>query len=307
VADNINTNPAVTNLFWAYSQGGVVTIYNYTNGASADYNGDNLVVGATGSVVIDNVTPMWGGVNPFTPSTNTLTYPVYTFPAGLPGSATFIYNFQPGNPGGNNGWHLYAETFDYAGDPLVPTNVVATNLYLTGWAVFAAGDGIDTNGKWTASSIWDKGAANFAGGLVGVATNGQLTAVSEWVNGTANFANGAGAQINADSSCSFGGWGVYIGNTGYSTFPGINIRPNGYLTLGANAGINGTAFVINDNGSALFYGVAFTNYTTVPPWWGSSNQPMLWASNNAAGTAVPVMYRTYYDASQVAHTTPTSF
>ena len=155
--------------------------------------------------------------------------------------------------------------------------------------------------------LMDSGGGVAVGAGTNLGINGKLTAYTTWTIGAANFANGSGAQINADSSCSFGGWGVYIGNTGYSTFPGIIIRPNGYLTLGTNAGINGASFAINDNGSAVFYGVAFTNYTAVPHWWGSSNQPILWASNNAAGTAVPVMYRTYYDVSQVAHTTPTSF
>jgi hypothetical protein len=87
-----------------------------------------------------------------------------------------------------------------------------------------------------------------------------------------------------------------------------------------DAGIQGMqqlSFQLGDTNGAqrtTFDGSALTNLvyriynlTSTPTWFGISNVSLLWESNNAAGTAVPIGYRTYFDAGQVAHTAVTGF
>jgi hypothetical protein len=145
---------------------------------------------------------------------------------------------------------------------------------------------------------------------------------------TLNIITGGGTMYSGNGNVVFGANQVQV-TTGagfsvtYYIAVGTGIQdqgPSSSLTLDAhyshllalsesgNIGITVSNKLIRVVDSMVLYtNTVFANLQTAPGWAGLSNAPSLWSSNNVGNTAVPVMYRTYYDAATNAHTAVTGF
>lgn len=118
VASNINyyeSNSIPSPIYTAFNDSStMVSIQNIANNNSAQFNGYTVATTTTGTILADNQRAMAGGVTPAAGSgTQTQYGPLYVFPAGQTGSATFIY--------GENAWHLLSST-------IPDTNLVCYSL-----------------------------------------------------------------------------------------------------------------------------------------------------------------------------------